>query len=30
MIVAPGQPVAVAPFANPGLATGGTGDVLTE
>ena len=29
VIAAPGQPVAVAPFANPGLATGGTGDVLT-
>ena len=29
VIAAPGQPVAVAPFANPGLATGGTGDVLS-
>ena len=29
VVAAPGQPVAVAPFANPGLATGGTGDVLS-
>ena len=29
VIAAPGQPVAVAPFVNPGLATGGTGDVLS-
>ena len=26
---APGKPVQIAPFANPGLATGGTGDVLS-
>ena len=29
VIASPGQPVQVAPFANPGLATGGTGDVLS-
>lgn len=29
VIASPGQPVRVAPFANPGLATGGTGDVLS-
>ncbi len=29
VIAAPGRPVQIAPFANPGLATGGTGDVLS-
>ncbi len=29
VIGSPGQPVQIAPFANPGLATGGTGDVLS-
>ena len=29
VIASPGKPVQVAPFANPGLATGGTGDVLS-
>ena len=29
VIAGPGEPVRVAPFANPGLATGGTGDVLS-
>lgn len=29
VIAAPGKPVQIAPFANPGLATGGTGDVLS-
>ena len=29
VIASPGQPVRIAPFANPGLATGGTGDVLS-
>ena len=28
-IASPGEPVRIAPFANPGLATGGTGDVLS-
>ena len=28
-IASPGEPLRVAPFANPGLATGGTGDVLS-
>lgn len=29
VIASPGEPVRIAPFANPGLATGGTGDVLS-
>ena len=29
VIASPGEPVQIAPFANPGLATGGTGDVLS-
>lgn len=29
VIASPGKPVRIAPFANPGLATGGTGDVLS-
>ena len=29
VIVSPGEPVRISPFANPGLATGGTGDVLS-
>ena len=29
VIASPGKPVQIAPFANPGLATGGTGDVLS-
>ena len=29
IIASPGEPVRIAPFANPGLATGGTGDVLS-
>ena len=29
VIASPGHPVRIAPFANPGLATGGTGDVLS-
>ena len=29
VIASPGQPVRISPFANPGLATGGTGDVLS-
>ena len=29
VIAAPGQPTRIAPFPNPGLATGGTGDVLS-
>ena len=29
VIATPGRPVRIAPFANPGLATGGTGDVLS-
>ena len=29
VIAAPGEPVRIAPFVNPGLATGGTGDVLS-
>ena len=29
VIAGPGEPVRIAPFANPGLATGGTGDVLS-
>ena len=29
VIASPGEPVRLAPFANPGLATGGTGDVLS-
>ena len=29
VIATPGLPVQIAPFANPGLATGGTGDVLS-
>ncbi len=29
VIGSPGEPVRIAPFANPGLATGGTGDVLS-
>ena len=29
VIASPGRPVQIAPFANPGLATGGTGDVLS-
>ena len=29
IIASPGEPVQIAPFANPGLATGGTGDVLS-
>ena len=29
VIASPGAPVRIAPFANPGLATGGTGDVLS-
>ena len=29
VIASPGQPLRIAPFANPGLATGGTGDVLS-
>ncbi len=29
VIASPGLPVRIAPFANPGLATGGTGDVLS-
>ena len=29
VIATPGEPVQIAPFANPGLATGGTGDVLS-
>lgn len=29
VIGSPGRPVQIAPFANPGLATGGTGDVLS-
>lgn len=29
VIAAPGQPTRIAPYANPGLATGGTGDVLS-
>ena len=29
MIAGPGEPVQISPFANPGLATGGTGDVLS-
>ena len=29
VISSPGEPVRIAPFANPGLATGGTGDVLS-
>jgi NAD(P)H-hydrate epimerase len=29
IIAAPGQPARFSPFANPGLASGGTGDVLT-
>ncbi len=28
IIASPGEPLRIAPFANPGLATGGTGDVL--
>ncbi len=29
VIASPGEPMRIAPFANPGLATGGTGDVLS-
>ena len=29
VIASPGEPILIAPFANPGLATGGTGDVLS-
>ena len=29
VIASPDEPVRIAPFANPGLATGGTGDVLS-
>ena len=29
VIASPGEPARIAPFANPGLATGGTGDVLS-
>ena len=29
IIAAPGQPTRIAPYANPGMATGGTGDVLS-
>ena len=29
VVASPGEPVRIAPFANPGLATGGTGDVLS-
>ena len=29
VIASPGEPLQIAPFANPGLATGGTGDVLS-
>ena len=29
VIASPGEPVRIAPYANPGLATGGTGDVLS-
>ena len=29
VIASPGEPIRIAPFANPGLATGGTGDVLS-
>lgn len=29
VVASPGQPVRIAPFANPALATGGTGDVLS-
>ena len=29
VIASPGEPLRIAPFANPGLATGGTGDVLS-
>ncbi len=29
VVASPGKPVQIAPFANPGLATGGTGDVLS-
>ena len=29
VIASPGEPTQIAPFANPGLATGGTGDVLS-
>jgi len=29
VIASPGDPLRIAPFANPGLATGGTGDVLS-
>ena len=29
VVAGPGEPVRIAPFANPGLATGGTGDVLS-
>ncbi len=29
VVASPGEPVRIAPFANPGLSTGGTGDVLS-
>ena len=29
IVASPGEPLRIAPFANPGLATGGTGDVLS-